>query len=1101
MSPKKPFISIRAEPISDDDFDIESRALAEEYAEARKKGPKRQRIAGKDRSGQSVTGYRQKNLQDKARTEPIDSSDDDDGQMVVRQKRKGVREEMAYEGQVVLEFNPLYRLAGLSEPKKGQEDEAPSLKNLISSHKREAWMANSSRTNETSTTNVAPQKGEEGSSDIEILSEEEVFGLPAEVPTQNPEAGNRSPSPTDEIFDSDEEIFQPVGFKSSSPPSSEKVQSSSPIKTPISSQSSQVFWNCDNIPSCKPNFPMDNQQVSANPFVLDQETKDIKIPASINRFLREYQRAGAKFLYDAYKQGRGAVLGDDMGLGKTVQVISFLSTIMRKTGTYVDHQRRKRTIREGVVDMSPRHWPTALIICPKSLISNWSRELDIWGYFEYAVWKSDNWRDIQQKFIHGYLDLISYDVARLDIQHIKDLPLSTVIVDEAHRLKEPMSQTTLALKSIQCQVCFALTGTLVQNRIDEMWSVLDFVHRGWAGTYRQWKEFAVSPIKKGHQVEGTAAEVVRAIMTIGVMTQRILPHFYLRRDKKLIAHELPEKKDLVVFCPLASRQIVAYRALIESDGEIKCLMTRLLHLQHGKMSSTSKPGTDHVHVAQGRETLFQYLSALRKVANHFGLLYDLDKDDNQHTRMVNRKLFKICTGHEPASRSDYTLEEALDPENCGKWDLLKKLLIQWRNEPVKNKGEFKSPVAQNLDSSLPIVLIFSTSVRLLKIISRFISTSPSLSGFEFDALTGEASAVERQEMIDRFQDLEKDHFVMLISTRAGGVGLNLTAVVIFDPSWTMDRAFRIGQKRTVEVDRLIGQGTIEELIYERQGKVFIMSFGALSFSDICHNVTVQKQQSARQLNNGTLEPRIYQGYDRATNVKDQAELFGVHNLFHFDPNGFAPANLGVHVAKDNFLDEPTRSAEDEGEVDEADQDEDIKLGIRAGSSRTSSQSQRHREGRGKDKDKRKESEQAEETADMVQSLLEDAPTPPPEGLKEGDILTELGFNSLLHENVFGDSAEEREIFEKGLKILEKNPMLAKSIKANSLTKTQLRTARKPAMAFGPGLRPMTRVRREVKKEGKRGHLMEEGHGKERIEVRREKRQKGESSKNLVELSD
>lgn len=1073
MSPKKPFISIRADPISDDDFDIESRALAEEYAEARKKGPKRQRMDGKDRPEQSVTGYQRGSLQNKARTEPPDSSDDDDGQMVVRRKRKGVGEEMAYEGQVVLEFNPLYRLAGLSEPKKGQEDEAPSLENLISSHKREAWMGNpSQRANETSTTNVAPQKGEEGSSDIEILSDEEVFGLPAEAPTQNPKAVNPSPSSTGEIFDSDEEIFQPVGLKSSSPPSSEKVQSSSPIKTPISSQSSHVFWNCDNIPSCKPNFPVDNQQVSANPFVLDQETKDIRIPASINRFLREYQRAGAKFLYDAYKQGRGAVLGDDMGLGKTVQIISFLSAIMRKTGTYLDHQRRKRTIREGVMDMSPRHWPTALIICPKSLISNWSRELDTWGYFEYAVWKSDNWRDVQQKFIHGYLDLmiVSYDVARLDIQHIKDLPLSTVIVDEAHRLKEPMSQTTLALKSIQCQVCFALTGTLVQNRIDEMWSVLDFVNRGWAGTYRQWKEFAVSPIKKGHQVEGTAAEVVRAIMTIGVMTQRILPHFYLRRDKKLIAHELPEKKDLVVFCPLASRQIVAYRALIESDDVVNIqARNRPCPCGSGKraiLCCEEKEQNNNM-----KEILFQYLSALRKVANHFGLLYD-HKDDNQHTRMVNRKLFKICTGHEPASRSDYTLEEALDPENCGKWDLLKKLLIQWRNEPVKNK-----------------VLIFSTSVRLLKIISRFISTSPSLSGFEFDALTGEASAVERQEMIDRFQDREKDHFIMLISTRAGGVGLNLTAankVVIFDPSWNpaddlqaMDRAFRIGQKRTVEVYRLIGQGTIEELIYERQ---------------------VQKQQSARQLNNGTLEPRIYQGYDRATNVKDQAELFGVHNLFHFDPNGFAPANLGVHVAKDNFLDEPTRSAEDEGEVDEADQDEDIKLGIRAGSSRTSSQSQRHREGREKDKDKRKESEQLEETADMVQSLLEDAPTPP-QGLKEVDILTELGFNSLLHENVFGDSAEEREIFEKGLKILEKNPMLAKSIKANSLTNTQRRTARKPAMAFGPGLGPTTRARREVKKEGKRGHLMEEGHGKERIEIRREKRQKGESSKNLVELSD
>lgn len=1077
MSSKKPLLSIRAEPISDDDFDIESRALAEEYAEAREKGSnvktRRQGMVGKHRSKQSGASYQRRGVQNKVGTESIDSSDDDDGEVVVRRKRKGLREEMAYEGQVVLEFNPLYRLAGLSEPKKGQEDEAPSLKNLISSHKREALMANPSlRASETSASNVTSQKEKEGSSDIEILSDEEVFGLSAEVVTQNPEPRNASPSPTDEIFDSDEVVFQPVELKSKIFPPSKKIQSSSPVETPISSQSSYVFWNCDNIPSHKPNFPMDDQQLSVKSFILDQETKDIKIPTSINRFLREYQRAGAKFLYDAYKQGKGAVLGDDMGLGKTVQVISFLSAIMRKTGTYVDHQRRKRTIRESAVDVSPRHWPTALIICPKSLISNWCRELDIWGYFEYAVWKSDNWRDVQQKFLHGYLDLmiVSYDVARLDIQHIKDLPLSAVIVDEAHRLKEPMSQTTLALKSIQCQVCFALTGTLVQNRIDEMWSVLDFVHRGWAGTYRQWKEFAVSPIKKGHQVEGTAAEVVRAIMTIGVMTQRILPHFYLRRDKRLIAHELPEKKDLVVFCPLASRQIVAYRALIESDDVVNIqARNRPCPCGSGKRAILCCEGKEHN--SNMKEILFQYLSALRKVANHFGLLYD-HKDDNRHTRMVNRKLFKICTGHEPTSRSDYTLEEALDPENCGKWNLLKKLLIQWRNEPVKNK-----------------VLIFSSSVRLLKIISRFISTSPSLSGFEFDALTGEASGAERQEMIDRFQDLEKDHFIMLISTRAGGVGLNLTAankVVIFDPSWNpaddlqaMDRAFRIGQKRTVEVYRLIGQGTIEELIYERQ---------------------VQKQQSARQLNNGTLEPRIYQGYDRATNVKDQAELFGVHNLFLFDPNGFAPANLGVHVAKDNFLEESTSLTENEGEVDEVDEDEDIKSGIRAGSSRTTSQSQRHREGRKKDKGKEKKGEQMEETADMVQSLLEDAPTPPQDA-KEVDILTELGFNSLLHENAFGDSAEEREIFEKGLKILENNPMLAKSIKANSLTKTQRRTARKPAMALGPGLEPI--IRREpkkVKKESKRSRLME-GHEDEGVGVRREKRRKGESSKNLVELSD
>ncbi|WWC62806.1 uncharacterized protein I303_105404 [Kwoniella dejecticola CBS 10117] len=990
MTRKKQALVSTAEPLSDDEFVTDARAAAKAYAEVRKVQSAREKIKEdnklrRQRGEQALAlpklpGTKRKSAGNgTCFDEESSSSGDEDEESFPEHEGKRIRkrkrndDNLTYEGQVILPFNPLYCLAGLPDPKGKAVDVEIARQKLISRL--------ASRNSESSPTRPSPTLV--SSPDI---SSQDVQGAENNGPVESV-CEEIEEAPEGDYDDLNDEVVVPWGKQVEGHQSEEATLDEEGVypededlfSTPKSRNNSALSMGVnrpevDDVPAYRPMFPFSEEQATIRALPLDSESPDIAVPAPINRFLKAYQQAGAKFLYDHYKEGIGGVLGDDMGLGKTIQVISFvgrhfprvelmikLSAIMRKTGTAADHLRRKRMIRHSTEDVNPRHWPTALI---------WSRELDTWGYFEYAVWQSDNWSDTRSSFQQGFFDilLMSYDTARNTIEHIKNLPLSVVIVDEAHRMKEPRAQATLALKSINCKICFALTGTLVQNRMDEMWSVLDFSHRGWAGTLKEWKDFAVNPIKRGHRHEGSAAEVITAIMRLGVMTQKILPHFYLRRDKRLIAHELPEKRDMVVFCPLADMQIMAYQNLIAS-GDIQFLLRR----------------NDECDCGSGEnEVLLKNLSACKKVANHFGLLYHA-KDDSAHTREINRHFFQICTGQDYDAKQHNVVQAALDPGNCGKWTLLEGMLRQWRNDPDDNK-----------------VLIFSNSVRLLKMISEFISTSSTFGN------------TERMDMVDRFQDSSKDHFVLLISTLAGGVGLNLTAankVVIFDPDWTMDRAFRIGQKRTVDVYRLIGQGTVEELMYERQ---------------------IHKQQRSRQLNDGTFESRIHQGFDGAKTAKDQGELFGIQNIFRFDPKGFVSQNIErVREAEDQFVQDLIEAEYNDSEAeDEGDLEDDAGRNMRderkardLHRARLAALSKRQGDNDGLSR---------RNNEGVVKDLLEDGGSAA-KANKE-DILQRLGVNTRIHEQAFRDSPEERAIYEIGVKILRDNPEMARKIRANDLGK-------------------------------------------------------------------
>ncbi|WVW84909.1 hypothetical protein I302_106945 [Kwoniella bestiolae CBS 10118] len=915
MKRKKPALMSTAEPLSDDEFIAESRASAKAYAEVQKIQAERERIrednkARKKRGEQALAlpklpGAKRKSggLVKKTQTESSSSEDDDEESWIEygdKRRAKKVRkdDELGYEGQVILPFNPLYHLSGLPDPEgKAADAEAARQKIIdrLAGRKSTFSPVRSSPVPASSSPIKSSPNVQESNQETEHGEEDEILEEAPEGDYDDEENEVIVPwGHTVQVGEADEGDIGEEGVYSED----EELFAKSHFHLRPENSTSRVELEVDDLPPYRPTFPFSDDQAKIGPFPLDEEARDIAVPTSINRFLKAYQQVGTKFLYDHYKQGMGGVLGDDMGLGKTIQVISF-------TGTSADHQRRKKMIRQSGENVNPRHWPTALIVCPKSLVGNRARHL---GIFRIRF-------------------LSSYDTARNTIEHLKNVPLSVVIVDEAHRMKEPRAQATLALKSINCRVCFALTGTLVQNRMDEMWSVLDFTHRGWAGTLQEWKDFAVNPIKRGHRREGTAAEVITAIMRLGVMTQKILPHFYLRRDKRLIAHELPEKRDMVVFCPLAEMQIFAYRNLIASE-DIQFLLKRNDPCECGSGEKVN-------------EVLLKNLAACKKVANHFGLLYHA-KDDSPHTRAINRHFFKICTGQDYDSKQHNVVQAALDPGNCGKWTLLERMLLQWRKDPDDNK-----------------VLIFSNSVRLLKMISEFISTSSTYPANDLQA---------------------------------------------------MDRAFRIGQKRTVDVYRLIGQGTVEELMYERQ---------------------IHKQQRSRQLNDGTFESRIHQGFDGARTEKDQGELFGIQNIFRFDPRGFVSRNIErVRQAEDRFVQDLIEAEYNDSEAEDEDDSED-EAGKMMRDERKARDLYRARlKATSKRGDIDALSRKGEE--DVVNDLLGHGEG----GMKKDsdDILQRLGVDTRIHERAFRDSPEERAIYEIGVQVLRKNPDLAKKIKANDLGK-------------------------------------------------------------------
>ncbi|KAF1935324.1 hypothetical protein EJ02DRAFT_439319 [Clathrospora elynae] len=627
-----------------------------------------------------------------------------------------------------------------------------------------------------------------------------------------------------------------------------------------------------------------------------REKKDIKlrdshgiIPASIAQWLRDYQVEGVQFLHERFVKQTGAILGDDMGLGKTIQVIAFLTAAFGKTGTERDAKCMRKIRRFG----KDRWYPRILIVCPGTLMQNWEDELSKWGWWEVYRYHGSNVADrkgVLGAAAKGMLEIMitTYTTYRNHESEINTIDWDCVVADECHQIKSKDAEITKAMNKINALCRIGLTGTAIQNKYEEIWNLLNWARPGAYGSAQEWKQTISIPLKLGQAHDATNAQLADSRSRAQDLVHNILPSVFLRRMKTLIADQLPKKSDRVIFCQLTETQADAYRTFLESD---RCEFIRTAKEMCDCGSGKSRGYCCHVEVpAEGEKWsnfIFPCMVTFQKLANHLALIVPLSTDGQEKQAKDLHTLELACPG---TFKNLFQIRDNIlvqsQREFCGKWKVLRRLLDFWYSNGDK-------------------VLIFSHSVRLLRLLRGLFDVDGTK--YNFSYLDGSMKYEDRSQAVADF-NADPNQFVFLISTKAGGVGLNITSankVVVMDPHWNpaydlqaQDRAYRIGQTRDVEVFRLVSSGTIEEVVYARQ---------------------IYKQQQANIGYNASEERRYFKGVMDQSSKK--GELFGLENLFTYQETSVllrdimhktnvAESKAGVN-AYDFHVDESQFDSEDE----------------------------------------------------------------------------------------------------------------------------------------------------------------------------------------------
>ncbi|MEN9577533.1 MAG: hypothetical protein RJA70_542 [Pseudomonadota bacterium] len=456
------------------------------------------------------------------------------------------------------------------------------------------------------------------------------------------------------------------------------------------------------------------------------EIKKAKKPRALKATLRPYQEQGLSWLRFVHDIGSGGVLADDMGLGKTVQTIALLLSVK---------QDQKKLC--------------ALIVAPTSVVGNWTREIQRFApTLATALWHGAGRKGQQEELSKANVIITSYALLRRDIDLLNKLDLDYAILDEAQNIKNPESATAQAARELSARRRLALTGTPIENRLSEIWSIFEFVSPGLLGPLRRFEEKFARPIDQG---DTKAAARLRAA----------IHPFILRRTKLEVADDLPPK--------------IESDKLVDLAADQRALYTQVLREVRAQVMGE----VERVGVAKSQLHILAGLTKLRQAA---------------------------C-----------------DPRLLG-------LPRQYSHEDSAKLTALRELV-QEAESGGHKVLVFSQFVSMLKLVKEALNEDK----IKYEYLDG--STKDRTGAIDRFQE-DPTITVFLISLKAGGSGLNLTAadtVIHFDPWWNpaveeqaSDRAHRIGQKRVVTVYRLVAAGTIEEKILQLKAKKLELVASVLS---------------------------------------------------------------------------------------------------------------------------------------------------------------------------------------------------------------------------------------------------------------------------------
>ncbi|WMV34711.1 hypothetical protein MTR67_028096 [Solanum verrucosum] len=523
--------------------------------------------------------------------------------------------------------------------------------------------------------------------------------------------------------------------------------------------------------------------------------------------LHPYQLEGLNFLRFAWSKQTHVILADEMGLGKTIQSIAFLASLFGE-------------------DISPH-----LVVAPLSTLRNWEREFATWApqmnvvmyvgsaqaravIREYEFFFPKNSNKIKKKKSGQTVGeskkdrtkfdvlLTSYEMINMDSTSLKPIKWECMIVDEGHRLKNKDSKLFSSLKQYSSRHRVLLTGTPLQNNLDELFMLMHFLDAGKFGSLEEFQQ----------EFEDISQEE-----QISRLHKMLAPHL-LRRVKKDVMKELPPKKELILRVELSSKQKEYYKAILTRNFQI-----------------LARKGGAQI-------SLINVVMELRKLCCHPFMLEGVEPEDtNEFTKG------KIGVGS-----CEKMIRAVRLREGGSGASLSRAINVGWRGDKLSESGSFlpflmvseRCLVKQLLESSGKLQLLDKMMVKLKEqghrvlIYSQFQHMLDLLEDYctykkwHYERIDGKVPGAERQIRIDRFNAKNSSRFCFLLSTRAGGLGINLATadtVIIYDSDWNphadlqaMARAHRLGQTNKVMIFRLILRGTIEERMMQMTKKKMVL---------------------------------------------------------------------------------------------------------------------------------------------------------------------------------------------------------------------------------------------------------------------------------------
>ncbi|KAK4554894.1 TATA-binding protein-associated factor mot1 [Recurvomyces mirabilis] len=508
-----------------------------------------------------------------------------------------------------------------------------------------------------------------------------------------------------------------------------------------------------------------------------KKVESFTIPVAIKAELRSYQQDGVNWLAFLNRYHLHGVLCDDMGLGKTLQTLCMVASD--------HHLRAEEFAKTGAEDV--RKLPS-LIICPPTLTGHWKQEIRTYAPFLNAVAYAGPPGErgkVRSQLATADVVVTSYDISRNDVDILSPITWNYLVLDEGHLIKNPKAKVTIAVKRLPSNHRLILSGTPIQNNVLELWSLFDFLMPGFLGTEKVFQDRFAKPIAASRFAKSSSKEQEAGALAIESLHKQVLP-FLLRRLKEEVLNDLPPKILQNYYCDLSDLQKRLFEDFTRKES-------RSLQEMAG---SGDKEAKQHI---------FQALQYMRKLCNSPAMVM---KEGHKQYAATQALLAKDGSSLK-------------DPKHAPKLTALRDLLVDC------------GIGVETADSAIPSAeeavsqhraLIFCQMKEMLDMVEStvFKKLLPSAT---FARLDGSVEASKRQDIVNRFNS-DPSIDCLLLTTSVGGLGLNLTGadtVIFVEHDWNpskdlqaMDRAHRIGQKKVVNVYRLVTRGTLEEKILSLQ---------------------------------------------------------------------------------------------------------------------------------------------------------------------------------------------------------------------------------------------------------------------------------------------